>query len=221
MCIEKAIAYISSKENLTVAAKWLEDEKVSVDGEELKCVLRPVFTYMIIKKYWASSDFSLEQKQALRDKLFAKDDSDAANECKKVIEWSLPDEKLKEQLWNEITDAETKDPLKESKLKMEAFMKIASQPDLMKPYYEKYLTILPEIVEKRDREFAQTFCNNLTHAVVADEKDEAAFKALLEKTPHGSEHFFTQFLKRQIEAIDISKKAKKLCKDYLAAEEKK
>jgi hypothetical protein len=60
LCIEKAIAYISSKELLTVAAKWLEDEKVSVDGEELKCVLRPMFTYMIMKKYWASSDFTLE-----------------------------------------------------------------------------------------------------------------------------------------------------------------
>jgi len=107
------------------------------------------------------------------------------------------------------------------KLKMEAFMKIASQPDLMKPYYEKYLAIIPEVVEKRDREFAQTFLNNLTFAVVADEKEEAAFQALLAKELHGSEHFLTQFLKKQIEAIDISKKAKKLCKDYLATEEKK
>lgn len=69
---------------------------MTVDGEELKCELRPMFKYMIIKKYWASSDFTLEQKQALRDKLFAKDDSDAANEVKQVIEWSLPDAKLKE-----------------------------------------------------------------------------------------------------------------------------
>ena len=61
----------------------------------------------------------------------------------------------------------------------------------MAPYHEKYLDILPEVIEKRDREFAQHFCYSLSHATRATEKDEAAFKALLDKKLYDDTHFFT------------------------------
>lgn len=99
---------------------------------------------------------------------------------------------------------------------MEGFYKSKSQPELMAPYWEKYFAILPEIIETRDREFAQSFCNYLTPATLARDEDEAAFKALLQKATDQT-HFFTLFLKQQVEIIDIIKKGRALCETYKAS----
>ena len=71
-----------------------------------------------MKKFWASKDFSIDEKNNLRDKLFEKDNSDAGKNVKKVLEWSIPDEALKTRLWNEITDSSSKDSVMDMKLKI-------------------------------------------------------------------------------------------------------
>ena len=40
--------------------------------------LTQVMKYDIVKKYWASPDFTLDEKKALKTKAFENDDSDAA-----------------------------------------------------------------------------------------------------------------------------------------------
>ena len=218
-CLDKGIFFISQKENIKMAADWITNGKVSVEGENLQCELTSQQKYSIVKKYWASSDFSIEEKNALRDKVFANDDSDAGKNVKKVLEWSLPDEALKARLWDEITDPASKDSLMETRLKIQGFWQRSQQLDLITPYFEKYYAHLQKVVDQRDREFALTFINGLSPAFMAREKDESAFKELLDKNTEES-HFFTLFLKREVERIDVIKKARKLCEESKEEEKK-
>ena len=79
-CIEQAIDFSFSKELISKAASWILDGKVTVDDEELKCELTLEQKYTIVRKQWASSEFSPEEKKALREKIFETDQSDAGND---------------------------------------------------------------------------------------------------------------------------------------------
>lgn len=61
---------------MTKAADWIISKKVSVDDEELKCELTNEQKYTITKKYWASTEFSLEEKKTLKERVFETDESD-------------------------------------------------------------------------------------------------------------------------------------------------
>ena len=60
-----------------MAANWIINGKVVVEDDELNCELTNEQKYTIVKKYWASSEFTQEEKQTLKDKVFETDDSDA------------------------------------------------------------------------------------------------------------------------------------------------
>ena len=77
----------------------------------------------------------------------------------------------------------------------------------MTPYFEKYYATVWKIVENRDREFAEVFMNGLSPAFMARETDESAFKELYSRTTDET-NFFSLFLKKQIETIDIVKKSR-------------
>ena len=106
---------------MKTAADWITNGKVTVDGEELKCDVTAKQKYDILKKYYASADFSLDEKKALRAKVFENDDSDAGKNVQKVLDYSLPDGALKQRLWDEITDAASTDSLMEVRLKIQGF----------------------------------------------------------------------------------------------------
>ena len=72
---------MNEKDLITQAADWIHKEAVSVDGTKLACSLSPAQKYTIIKKYWASQDFSTEEKENLKKKCFEKDDSEAGLNC--------------------------------------------------------------------------------------------------------------------------------------------
>ena len=69
--------------------------------------------------------------------MFENDLSDLGSNVKKVLDWSLPDEALKAQLWEEITNVKSADTLIEIRLKIQGFWQ-KSQPELIKPYIEKF-----------------------------------------------------------------------------------
>jgi hypothetical protein len=46
---------------------------------------------------------------------------------------------------------------------------------LIEPYFEQYYSILEKVVEVREREFAESFMNNLSPAFMARETDEKTF----------------------------------------------
>lgn len=212
-CIDKAFSFISEVDHLRMTAEWIHTGKVIIDGTQINCELTPSHKYEILKAYFASGSFTIDEKQALRTKAFENDQSDRAKNCSKICDFSLPDAALKEKLWNEITDAATSESLSEIKNKISGFHQRKNQLDLISPYFEKYYTILGKIVETRDREFAETFMQHLTPAFMAREHDTAQFKDLLANAKEDKQ-FFILFLKKQIESIDMIQRSRKLCETF-------
>ena len=73
--------------------------------------------------------------------------------------------------------------------------------------------MIEKIVEIRDREFAESFMNNLSPAFMARDVDEKNFSDILARTNPDKE-FFILFLKKQIETMDITKRSRVLCETY-------
>ena len=148
----------------------------------------------------------------MRAKAFATDDSDKAKKAQQINEYSLPDAALKERLWNEITDSSSTDTLLQFQNKISGFFNRYQQIDLIQPYFSKYYEIVHDFVESKERERAEIFISNLSPAFLARDEDEQNFKALLEKA-NLEKHFYVQFLKQQLESIDIIRRSRVLCAD--------
>ena len=170
-CIDKALSFTSAEEHLRQISDWILHGKVTIEGEELNVELTANQKYSICKQFWAHPAFSLDEKKVLRDRALANDNSDNAQNVKKVLDWSLPDAGLKERLWEEILDDSSSSSLMEKRLKMEGFWQTHAQPDLMAPYFEKYYATLKRVVDTRDREFAESFIYSLSPAFNAREQD--------------------------------------------------
>ena len=89
---------MSQQENIKQAASWIKNLKISVDDTDLTCELTTQQKYDIVKKYWASSDFTQDEKNALKEKVFANDDSDLGKNVQKVLEWIVPEADMKTKL---------------------------------------------------------------------------------------------------------------------------
>jgi len=116
-------------------------------------------------------------------------------------------------LWREITDLQTTEPLSELRNKMQGFFQRKQQLELITPYFDKYYSLVNKIVESRDREFAETFSAHLSPAFMAREQDSAAFNELLRRA-NEEKQFFVNFLKKQIESIDLIQKSRTLCETF-------
>ena len=212
-CIDKALSFTSSEEHLRQISGWILNDKVVIDEEELKVELTNNQKYSIVKQYWANSAFSLDEKKALRDKALENDNTDNAQNVKKVLDYSLPDAAIKERLWEEILDESSGCSLMDTRLKIQGFWQRHAQPELMAPYFEKYYATLKRVIDTRDREFAESFMQNLSPAFMAREQDENAFGELLSRCTDDT-HFFTIFLKKQVDMIEIIKKSRHLCETF-------
>lgn len=193
-CIDKAMPFVTEEEHLRLTSGWLKEGVIEIDGTKLGCELTNEHKYAILKKFYASPVFSLDEKKALKNKTFESDDSDAGRKVAKICEYSLPEAALKEKLWNEMTDLNSGDSLSEATLKMAGFFQRRSQLELITPYFEKFYAVVNKIVENRDREFAQNFCSYLSPSFMARESDEKAFTELLEKANKDFD-FFVRFIK--------------------------
>lgn len=75
-CIEKALSFIIDQANLNTVANWVHSDKITYEGVELKSALTPDHKYQILSHYYASKDFSLDDKEKLKTKVFENDTSD-------------------------------------------------------------------------------------------------------------------------------------------------
>lgn len=82
---------------------------------------------------------------------------------------------------------------------------------MISPFFEKYFDVIGRVVEVRDREFATKFMNILSPAFMARDSDEAAFRALLRNPAYSDKSYFIEFLKAQMEKIEIVRKSRALC----------
>ena len=83
--------------------------------------LDPVQRYSVLNTYFACPHFDIEQKRALKDAVLKDDTTDSGKTCEKVCELLLPDAALKEQLWKQINDPESKETLKDLTQKITCF----------------------------------------------------------------------------------------------------
>ena len=120
-CLDKAISFVTEHEHLKLTSDWIYKGKIEIDGQGLECLLTPNHKYEILKAYYASPHFTHDEKKALKLKTFEGDTSDKARSIGQICEYSLPDPALKEQLWREITDSQTTEPLSELKQKIQGF----------------------------------------------------------------------------------------------------
>ena len=120
-CIDKAISFVTEHEHLKLTAEWIHTGKIVIDGHAVQCTLTPAHKYEILKAYYASPHFTLDEKKALKVKTFEGDESDKARNIGKICDYSLPDPALKEQLWREITDSQTTESLSELRNKIQGF----------------------------------------------------------------------------------------------------
>lgn len=89
------------------------------DDSEFK--LDPAQRYSVLKTYHACPDFTVEQKKALKDAVMKDDTTDEGQICARACDLLLPDAALKEDLWKQINDAETKETLKDITQKIGCF----------------------------------------------------------------------------------------------------
>lgn len=212
-CIDKALTFVTEADHLRMAASWIESGKITIEGEDLACELTNEHKYDILKRYYACDAFTLDMKKALKAKTLSDDQSDNAKKVSQICDNSLPDAALKEKLWNEITDFDSKDTLIQTQIKIAAFFQRQQQLELIKPYFQKFYDIILDVVEKRDREFSEVFMNRLCPAFMATENDEAELKRILAATKP-DRNFFILFLKKQLETIDTIKKSRHLCENF-------
>ena len=85
-----------------------------------------------------------------------------------------------------------------------------SQLHLITDYFDKYYANVQSVVDKRDREFALVYTRDLSPSFMVREKDEKAFKELLDKATD-STNFFTIFLKKEVESIEVFKNSREFC----------
>ena len=90
----------------------------------------------------------------------------------KTCEYSLPNADLKAQLWADLVNMDSKDSILESQQKISGFWSRYQQLDLIQPYFDKYYQMLHDVIEKKDREFAQIFMTSLSPAFLARDEDE-------------------------------------------------
>ena len=57
-CLDKAITFMVGDTNIKNASNWILENKVTIDGTEISIKLSAQQKYIIVKKYWASSEFS-------------------------------------------------------------------------------------------------------------------------------------------------------------------
>jgi len=212
-CISKALFFAKAEEHIRLTADWIMNDKIVIEDEEVDIELQPAQKYDILKVYWAHTAFSLDEKKALRDKALDGDNSDNSKNVIKVLDWSLPDAALKERLWSEILDDQSGASLMENRLKVQGFWQRSLQPELLAPYFEMYYATIKRVIDTRDREFAEIFMNGMSPAFNAREQDESAFNELLGRCTDDT-HFFTIFLKKQVDMIEVIKKSRHLCETF-------
>ena len=94
---------------------------------------------------------------------------------------------------------------------MQGFYQRNQQLELITPYFEKYFDVLGEVVDKKDREFAEIFMNTFSPAFMARDSDEKAFRDYLRNPAYKERNFFILFLKKQMECIETVRKSRQLC----------
>lgn len=89
-----------------------------------------------------TAKFSQEFKKSLLEKVLGDDKSDVADHLRLTCEALGPDPKVKEKVWNELIDPNSKMSVYDKYAYMEGFYNF-NQIDIIRPYFDKFYDVLP------------------------------------------------------------------------------
>jgi len=90
-CIDKAFGFLYDEENLRMAASWATVGKIHILGESLDAELTMDQKHAFIKNYYAAPFFDSDDKKAMKELIFAHDDSDKGKNVQLLCDQSFPD----------------------------------------------------------------------------------------------------------------------------------
>jgi len=164
--------------------------------------------YSIIKKIYADTNFTIEEKQQLLNAELKKDKSDTGILAQRTCEASIPTAEKKEHQWQEFLNENTK----ESEYVLFAAMRgfnSQDQVELLKPYEKKYFEVLIEVFRKRARGYAEAFFKILKPRVI----NETILKQFEDLKVSENDKTLKKLI---IEEIEDSKRAIKAQQLYLS-----
>mmetsp|Transcript_17088 Transcript_17088/g.16965 ORF Transcript_17088/g.16965 Transcript_17088/m.16965 type:complete len:690 (+) Transcript_17088:656-2725(+) len=196
--------YLREDSDILRAVKWLED------SSEINFSLTQGNRWSILKAF-SKIDIAAKElvaKEILRDQ--SNKGKLAALHCSSAY----PDASLKQAVWDSIVNGE-KDQL--SKQERRAFMSgfiNKKQQGILKPYAQMYFDFVPEIIAKKNAEFAIDFCTSMFPSFDKPRDLIPKIKALLEAVPKEYPQI-KRFLNEKADILEQNIRAKELAKTYL------
>lgn len=203
--VDQLFALLSSQTNLMKAIEWMDNSKINVDGQDLY-ELNKNQKGVILRKTFASREFTPEQKQELLQKIAGDDMTDKGERLRATCNAALPDAAVKAQIWADITNPASTDSLYVKSAKMGGFYNW-EQLDLIEPYFEKFYEILPELHEKYTfKEFDTFFFSLLPSMTIRDSHIVKLVELKLQVSDN--EKMFANTLQDGIEILMRSQRAR-------------
>ena len=161
-CCDYLINFAYSEKNILQLKTWLDNDKpyVNIDNEKFEFnneLLNQNNRFSICDKIYTLNSLSLEEKEKILKKEQEKDkNSDRAKRAEYKCKASLPDEKIKEEIWKLITENSESTSLKNLQSYMGGFQPI-SQLNLVEKYVKNLFFDVIIKLQKKDIFFIEYF----------------------------------------------------------------
>jgi len=104
--VDKALNFLHATKHIRLFSDIILQND---SGKQWPFELKNTQKYTILKAYYSSAEFTSEEKASLRDAVMKDDNNDEAKVVAVQCDSLVPYDTVKEALWAEITDAETKE----------------------------------------------------------------------------------------------------------------
>jgi aminopeptidase N len=141
-----------------------------------------------LKGLFSSNLLTTEQKRAHLQEVQGDDKSDLAQNCKLTCEAYIPTAENKAAVWKEITDPNSTLSAKQRQAQMGGFFS-ASQLDLVRPYFDKYYEVLPDIESQHGYKYLQFFSNFMVPTLEIEDKHIVMLANIKSKVPDTNKVF--------------------------------
>ena len=161
-CCDYLVNFAYSEKNILQLKTWLDTDKpyVDIDNEKVEFdveLLKQNNRFSICDKVYTLTSLSLEEKEKVLKKEQEKDkNSDRAKRAEYKCKSSLPDEKVKEEIWKLITENSESTSLKNMQSYMGGFQPI-SQLTLVEKYVKNLFFDVIVRLQKKDVFFLEYF----------------------------------------------------------------
>lgn len=156
--VDNMMGFITSQEQVTLARSWVDKKYVhtAADPETKISDLLQNNLFSICKTLFKSPHMTIDEKNAMLEKVVGDDVSDLAKAVRITCGASIPDPAVKEKTWNEIMNPTSTCSDKEKEAMMSGFY-AWSQFELTKPYADKYYEALKDFNKKFSYRYTESF----------------------------------------------------------------